>query len=192
MSATNAPQGFLPVFHPSGQIVANAYTPTVATNAAIYKGDPVTLTGATSVAIIAVGTAGSPGVVGGVFAGCEYTNSDGKPVYSPYWPGSTSGATNITFWIWDDLNIVYEVQGAGSVAITAIGDSADYTYAAGSSYTGVSASYLATGSLAGAATAKQFRIIGLGQQVDNAWGDSYTVVKVQIAQNPRFTPVNSI
>lgn len=192
MSATNAPQGFIPVYHPSGQIVANLYEPTVATNAAIYKGDPVVLTGATSVCTIAVGSGGSPGLVSGVFAGCEYINADGKPVYSPYWPGSTTGATGIKYWIYDDLNIVYEVQGDGSVANTAIGDSANFTAAAGSTYTGVTASVLQTSSLAGAATAKQFRIIGLGQQVDNAWGDSYTVVRVQIAQNQRFTPVNSI
>jgi len=191
MSATNAPFGFRPVYHPSGNIVANLYEPTVATNAAIYQGDPVILTGATSVCIIAVGTGGSPGLVAGVFAGCEYVDVDGKPTYKPYWPGSTSGATNIKFWVYDQLDLVFEVQAAGSLANTSIADSADYTYAAGSTYTGISASYLST-TLAGAATSKQFRIIGLGQQVDNAWSDAYTVVRVQIAQNMRFTPVNSI
>ena len=190
MSATAAPQGFCPVFHPSGQIVANAYTGG-STAAAIYKGDPV-LIDTTGLVIVAVGSGGSPGLIAGVFAGCEYTDVDGKPNYKPYWPGSTTGATNITFWVYDQLDMVFEVQGDGSVAQGAVGDSANYTYAAGSTYTGVSASKLQTSSLAGAATAKQFRIIGLGQQIDNAWGDAFTTVKVQIAQNMRFSPVNSI
>ena len=190
MSATAAPQGFLPVFHPSGQIVANPYTG-ILTAAAIYKGDPV-LINTDGTIIVAVGSAGSPGLVAGVFAGCEYTDADGKPNLKPAWPGSTTGATNITFWVYDQLDTVFEVQGDGSVANSAVGDSANYTYVAGSAYTGVSASKLQTSSLAGAATAKQFRIIGLGQQVDNAWGDAYTVVRVQIAQNMRFSPVNSI
>lgn len=190
MSATAAPQGFIPVFHPSGQIVANPYTGLYSA-AAIYKGDPV-LINTDGTIIVAVGSAGSPGLVAGVFAGCEYTDVDGKPNYKPYWAGSTAGATNITFWVYDQLDLVYEVQGDGSVANTAVGDSANYTYAAGSTYTGVSASKLQTSSLAGAATAKQFRIIGLGRQIDNAWGDTYTVVQVQIAQNMRFSPVNTI
>ena len=188
MSAVSSPQGFKPVFHPSGQIVANAYYPTVATNAAIYKGDPVKLDGTTGVVIIA---GGSDAIIG-VFAGCEYTDVDGKPRYSPYWPGSTSGATNIVFYVYDDPFIVYEVQGAGVVAATAIGDSADSTIAAGSTYTGNTASYLATASLAGAATVKQWRIMGLGGGIDNAWGDAYTVLRVTIGQSQRITEVNSI
>jgi hypothetical protein len=159
--------------------------------AAIYKGDPVKLDGTTGVIIIAVGTAGSPGLVHGVFAGCEYTDANGKPTYSSYWPGSTAGATNIVFYIYDDPFVNYDVQAAGPLAFTDIGDSADYTYAAGSAYTGVSASYLST-TLAGAATAKQFRIMGISPKIDNASGDAYTVVRVTIAQGTRYTPVNSI
>ena len=181
MSATSSPSGFNPVFHPSGQIVANAYYPTVSTNAAIYKGDPVKLDGTTGVVIIA----GGNDAIIGVFAGCEYTDVDGKPTYKPYWPGSTSGATNIVFYVYDDPNIVYEVQDVGSLAATAIGDSADSVIAAGSTYTGVTASYLST--LAGAGGPNQWRVIGLGGQANNAWGDAYTVVRVKIAKSQVIT-----
>jgi hypothetical protein len=177
MSATLAPQGFIPVFHPSGIITPNVYEPTVATNAAIYKGDPVQLDATTGVVIIA----GVNDDILGVFAGCEY-DLNGKPTYSPYWPGSTTGATNIKFYVYDDPFIQYEVQVNGSVAATAIGDSSDSVIAAGSSYTGVTASYL-NSTLSGATTALQWRIMGKGMAIDNAWGDAYTVVRVTIAKS---------
>lgn len=186
MSATSSTQGFAPVWHPSGQIVANLYEPTVSTNAAIYKGDPVKLDGTTGVCVIA---AGSDAIIG-VFAGCEYVDVDGKPTFRPYWPGSTAGATNIKFWVYDDPFIVYEVQDVGSLAATAIGDSADSVIVAGSTATGVTGSYLST--LGGAGTVKQWRVMGLGRAVDNAWGDAYTIVQVTMGQSQRITQVNAI
>ena len=186
MSATNAPQGFVPVFHPSGIITPNVYEPTVATNAAIYKGDPVKLDGTTGVVIIAAAN----DAILGVFAGCEY-DLNGKPTYSPYWPGSTTGATNIKFYVYDDLFIEYEVQVPGSVAATAIGDSSDSVIAAGSAYTGVTGSYLST-TLSGAAAANQWRIVGKGNGVDNAWGDAYTVVRVIMAKSQTMPTVAAI
>lgn len=190
MSAVSSPQGFVPVFHPSGQTVANPYYPTVSSgpSSAIYKGDPVKLTGDTNVVTLA---ADGDAIIG-VFAGCEYTDVDGRPRYSPYWPGTTTGATNIVFYVYDDPFIIYEAQGAGSVANTAIGDSCDSTAATGSTYTGVSAVVLKTGTLSGAATVKQWRIMGLGGQITNAWGDAYTVLRVTIGQSQRFTEVNAI
>lgn len=190
MSAVSSPSGFNPVFHPSGQIVANLYEPSVANgpSSAIYKGDPVKLSGDTNVVTIA---SGSEAIIG-VFAGCEYTDVDGKPTYKPYWPGTTTGATNIKFYVYDDPFIVYEVQAVGTVANTAIGDSADATIAAGSTYTGVTGTYLNTASLSGAATVKQWRIMGLGGNTGNAWGDAYTVLRVTIGQSQRFTEVNAI
>lgn len=190
MSATNAPFGFTPVYHPSGQIVANVYQPSVANGptSAIYKGDPVKLTGADTVCILA----GDADAIIGVFAGCEYNDATGKPTVSSYWPGTTTGATNIKFYVYDDPFIVYEAQGAGSIANTAIGDSCDSTAATGNTNTGVSGIYLKSGTLSGAATVKQWRILGLGQQTNNAWGDSYTIVRVKIGQSQLITEPNAI
>lgn len=190
MSASNAPFGFAPVFHPSGQIVANIYTPTVANGptSAIYKGDPVKLSGDTSVVTLA----GDADAIIGVFAGCEYTDATGKPTVSSYWPGTTTGATNIKFYVYDDPFIVYEAQGAGAIAITAIGDSCDSTAATGNTNTGVSGIYLKSGTLSGAATVKQWRILGLGGSISNAWGDAYTVVRVKIGQSQLISEPNAI
>lgn len=188
MSATLAPFGFKPVFHPSGQIVANLYQPTTINASACYSGDPVKLTGGTDVVAIA---AGGDAIIG-VFAGCEYVTATGDRIQSPYWPASLAGVTDIKWWVYDDPFIIYEAQGAGVVAATAIGDSCDSTIAAGNAYTGVSATKLTTGTLSGAATVKQWRIVGLGQAIDNAWGDAYTVLRVTIGQSQRFTEVNAI
>ena len=188
MSATNAPFGVRAVYHPSGVIRSEAFFPTTIPASACYRGDPVKLTGDGDVVGIATGS----NAIIGIFDGCEYVDAQGVPQTSPYWPASLSGVTNIKWYVITDINTVFEVQGAGAVAATAVGDSADLTIAAGNTNTGTSASYLATGSLSGAATVKQWRIMGLGQQVNNAWGDSYTIVRVTIGQSQRFTEVNAI
>lgn len=189
MSATNAPFGLRAVSHPSGTIRTETFQPSLIPAAACYKGDPVKLTGdGYNVAVASTVT----DTVVGVFDGCRYTDSTGKPTYSPYWPASLSGVTNIEWYVITDVNTVFEVQGAGAVANTAVGDSADITYAAGNSNTGVSASYLTTGSLKGAAAVGQFRILGVGGAADNAWGDAYTVVRVMMGRNARFSGTNSI
>jgi len=188
MSATNAPYGLKAVFHPSGTIRTETFFPQSINASACYKGDPVKLTGGTDVVSIATGS----NAIIGVFDGCRYTDATGKPTYSAYWPASLSGVTNIEWYVITDPMTVFEVQGAGSVAATAVGDSADLTIATGNANTGISGSYLATGSLSGAATVKQWRIMGLGGATDNAWGDTYTNVRVTIGQSQRFTETNAI
>jgi hypothetical protein len=190
MSAVASSQGFVPVFHPSGvSIPVNLYQPTVTNGptAAIYKGDPVKLSGDTNVVVIA---AASDAIIG-VFAGCEYTDATGKPTESTYWPGTTTGATNIKFYVYDDQFTVYEVQSAGSVANTAIGDSANSVIAAGNTNTGITGTKLSN-TLSGAATVQQWRIIGLGRQIDNAWGDAFTIVRVIIGQSQLISQPNAI
>jgi hypothetical protein len=186
MTATASYFGARAVSHPSGTIRTETFFPTVATNAAIYKGDLVKWDGTTGVCIVS--GAGDASI--GVFDGCRYNDATGKPTYSPYWPGSTTGATNIEFYVITDINTVFEIQASIAVAATAIGDSANITYAAGSTVTGQSASYVAA--LAGAAAVGNFRIMGVGQQIDNAWGDAKTILRVTIGANQRFTQVNSI
>jgi hypothetical protein len=189
MSATAAPFGCRAVFHPSGTVRQKTLSGfTSIPSAAVYKGDLIKLTGDGSIAAII--TANDAAI--GIFRGCEYTAADGTPVISPYWPASLSGVTNIK-WHYTPFDplLECEIQSSGSIAVTAIGDSADMVMAAGSAYTGVSGSSI-NSTLKGAGAVGNFRIIGLGQQADNAWGDSYTIVRVQIAKNQILTEVNSI
>jgi len=187
MTTTSAPFGAKAVFHPSGTIRTETFFPTAINASACYKGDLVKLTGGTDV--VAIAAANDAAI--GVFDGCRYTDATGKPTYSPYWPASLSGVTNIEWYVITDINTVFEIQAAGSVAATAIGDSADVVVAAGNTNTGVSASYL-SGTLKGAAAVGNFRIAGLGGALDNAWGDTYTIVRVTLGKSQRFTQVNSI
>lgn len=189
MSATNAPFGVRVVYHPSGVIRTRTLTGfSTIPSAAVYRGDLVKLTGGTDVAsIIAANDAAF-----GVFDGCRYTDSTGRPTYSPFWPASLSGVTHIEWYVipFDPL-MECEIQAGGSIANTAIGDSADVVIAAGNANTGVSGSYMNT-TLKGAAAVGNFRILGAAPYADNAFGDSYTIVRVQIAKNQLLTEVNSI
>jgi len=186
MTTSLAPFGARAVSHPAGAIRTETFCPTVSTNAAIYKGDLVKLDGTTGVVIVSA--AGDASI--GVFDGCEYIDSTGKPVYSPYWPGSTPGATAIKFYVITDINTVFEVQADISVAATAIGDSMALVYAAGNANTGQSASYVHV--LSGAGAVSNWRIMGAGLRTDNAFGDTYTVLRMTLGANQRFTQVNAI
>ena len=189
MSTVNAPFGVRAVYHPSGVIRTRTLTGfTSIPSAAVYKGDLVKLTGDGAVAaIIAANDAAY-----GIFDGCRYTDATGKPTYSPYWPASLSGVTNIEWYVVPfDPTLECEIQAGGSIAVTAIGDSADIVIAAGNANTGVTGSYMNT-TLKGAAAVGNFRILGLAPYDNNAWGDSYTIVRVQIAKNQLLTEVNSI
>lgn len=179
MTAVSAPFGFRPVFHPTGldrgikRAIAAAY------GTAIYKGSPVILN---TNGTIVIGTAAAD--ILGIFAGCEFKDAAGKPNYSPFWPaGQTlaSGETGIAY-VWEDPATVFEVQANGPVAATAVGDQADVVNpGTGNTMTGQSTAGLSS-SLAGAGVQAQFRIYGLGGGLDNAWGDLFTIVQVQMAR----------
>ena len=86
-------------------------------------------------------------------------------------------------YVYDDPSNVYEVQADGSVAQAAIGDQADVSnVSAASTLIGRSQCTLSA-TLAGVGVQAQFRIVGFGQQVDNAPGDAFTIVQVQLARS---------
>lgn len=177
MSATSAPYGFVPVNHPSGESRAMPYTIATGYGTAIYKGMPVILN--TSGVLIA-GTAAAD--ILGMFMGVEYTDATGKRVVSNNWPASTT-ATNIVAWVNDNPNTVYSVQADGSIAATEVGAQADVSNVGNASTTtGLSQATLSASTVS-AGTQAQFRIVGIDGAVDNAAGDAYTRVLVQIARH---------
>lgn len=191
MSTTLAPFGFRPVRHPSGSINARAYKVVDAAQAAygtaIYQGAPVVLE---TTGMINVAAAGADWL--GVMQGVEYTDATGKPVKANFLPATPTGITNVVFYIVDDPDTVFEVQSEATIAGTAIGDqfttfSATYTAASGSASTGLSTAAL-TGTLAGAGVQGMATILGFSGYPDNAVGDSYPIVQVQIAR-PQFRAV---
>ena len=184
MSATSAPFGLRPAFHPSGldraQALANGIASGYGSN--ILKGQAVKyVTGGTIQPVT------STEAFVGAFDGVEWTDTTGRRRVSNYWPANTAG-TAIVAYFYADQNIVYEIQADGSLAQTALGDEADLSNTtAGSSVTGLSQCTLST-TLAGAGNSAQMRIIDLAPLVDNAWGDAYTVVRCNIAEY-QFGPV---
>lgn len=178
MSATAAPFGLRPVYHPSGSIrpVAATIASALATN--IFQYSPVQFVAASGA--IQLAAAGARAV--GAFMGVEYTPADGRRRYSNTWPANQV-ATEIVAYITQDPFIIYEIQGNGPVAQDDIGECADWTTNdtnAGNTTTGLSTVALATPT---AAAIAGLQVIGLAPYVDNAWGDAFTIVQVQIAEH---------
>ena len=182
MSAVNAPFGLKPV-RVIGQ--DNLPAPTAVPNGipsgygtAILQNQPVAFS--TTGAIIAYG---GTGPLLGTFQGVEFIDSTGRKQVLNRWPaGQTLAANTVaTVFVTRDPTIVYEIQASGSLAQSSIGDQASFSAAtAGSTVTGYSQAMINT-TLAGAGNTAQLRILELAPYSDNAWGDAFTVVRVQIA-----------
>lgn len=180
MSATSAPFGLRPAFHPSGLDRAQALADGIvsAYPSAILKGQPVKyVTGG----VIEPAAAGDAFV--GAFAGVEWTDTTGRRRVSNYWPANTAYQTgSCVAYFYNDPNIVYEVQAAGSLPQSSLGDEADLSNTtAGSTTTGLSQCTLST-TLAGAGNTAQMRIVDLAPYPGNAWGDSFTIVRATVAK----------
>lgn len=180
MSATSAPFGLRPAFHPSGLDRAQALADGIASAypANILKGQPVKYdTGGT----IVPAAAGDAFV--GAFAGVEWTDTTGRRRVSNYWPANTAYQTgSCVAYFYNDPNIVYEIQADGSLTQASIGDEADLSNTtAGSTTTGLSQATLST-SLIGANGEAQMRIVDLAPYPDNAWGDNFVIVRATISQ----------
>jgi hypothetical protein len=189
MSATSAPFGLRPAFFPTGleraQALANGITSGYASN--ILKGQPIVYgTTANTGTLGTIIPATTSGTVTGAFAGVEWTDTTGRRRVSNYWPASTSG-TAIVAYFYNDQQIIYEIQADGSMAQTTLGNEYNMNnVTAGSTTTGLSQCTLNSSSAAGNGGQAQLRVVDLAPYPDNAWGDAYTIVRVQIVQTQWF------
>jgi hypothetical protein len=177
MSSTSQPFGLRPAYSPSGVIRPTAYTIASAYGSNILQSQPVKIgsDGTLQAAAIDDRFIGS-------FQGVEFTDSDGRRRVSNKWTASTV-ATEIVAYATLDPSIVFEIQANGSVAVTDIGSQANVTtITAGSTVTGLSAVMLDTATLTNSGNA-MLRIINIAPGPDNAAGDSFTVVQVQVAEH---------
>ena len=160
MASTAKAYGLIPVYHPTGQNRATQYTILSTYAANLFKGDLVKIhTDGT----LNVGDGTSAAL--GVFAGCEYIDSTGKPVVSNYWPTGTT-ATNIKAYVYDDPLTVYKVgvsANASGYVQGGVGQQANVAIGTGSTVTGLAAGTVSDAIVA-AGSAAQVRIIGF---VDN-------------------------
>ena len=220
MSTTFKPFGLKPVYHPSGLDRAVPFVGTNSFNAgtsysapyslttgqSFFQYQPVGLNASGQLTIAATAAATSP--VYGVFDGVEYTTAEGRRTLGKNASKATlDAATSIVFWIFQDPSLVYEAQVQGSATTAAIGT--QYNFSAATGYTtadgytiGVGGAGFSTTALNATAVASgaqgQVRVVGLGREVAyptgelNAWGDAYTIVQVQIANNSFVAPKTSV
>jgi hypothetical protein len=220
MSATFKPFGLKPVYHPSGLdravpfvgtntfVTGSTFTAPYSLSAGetFFQYQPVSLT-ASGQLTIANQTAAS-GTVYGVFDGVEYTTAEGRRTVGKSASKVTlDAATQIVFWIFADPAIVYEAQVNGSASTGSIGRQYNFDTTAGSLVTsgytiGTGGAGFSTTALLATPVATtvqgQVRVVGLGREVAyptgelNAWGDAFTIVQVQIANNTFVAPKVSI
>lgn len=136
MANLDAPAGAKPFRHLSGGMIrASEYKIASGTSSDIFTGDFVKLL---STGYIDVASAGNR--ILGVFAGVKYTASDGEVVYKKYFPTGTTtlGSADVTAYVYDDPNITYRIQSAGSADFADIGNLADHVAGSGSTTTGQS------------------------------------------------------
>jgi len=177
MANTDSPTGFRPVRHRNGsRIIQNGYTIASGYTEDIFKGDPVELTGTSR--NIALAAADNPDSIG-IFAGCEWTPTNGgKRVFSKYWPDDQTG-TDIVAYVYDDPQIIYEVQ-INTLAVTDLGAGFQWVDGGGSTVTGLAAGYLDQGTSGTAAV--QMRVEKLVPRDDNAYG-AYAKVECSWMEN---------
>jgi hypothetical protein len=220
MSTTLRPFGMKPVYHPSGLdrsvpfAGTNSFVTGVSYSApyslssgqSFFQYQPVGITASGQLTIAATAAATSP--VYGVFDGVEYTTAEGRRTLGKNASKATlDAASSIVFWIFQDPSLVYEIQAAGSVTSAAIGS--QYNFSAGTNQTtadgyviGVGGAGFSTTALAASPVASgaqgQVRVVGLGREVAypsgelNNWGDTYTIVQVEIANNTFRAPKVSV
>jgi len=187
MSTTSTPFGFQPVYHASGFVRPAAFT--LANNAAVtlLQYQPVAIN--TSTGVVTPATVG--GAFVGTFMGVEYTDSDGRRRVSNKFLANTP-ATDVTAYITRDPSIVYQIQANGSVSISNIGNQFDFaSITSGSTVVGLSTCTLDTASVVASGGTASMRVIGITPGPDNAWGDAYTIVQVQISEHQDVATINA-
>ena len=220
MATTLKPFGLKPVYHPSGLdratpfvgtnsfIAGTTYTAPYSLSAgqSFFQFQPVGLTSSGQLTIAA--SAAASGTVYGVFDGVEFTDSQGRrSVAKGASKATLDASTDIIFWIFTDPEMVYEAQVNGSATTASIGQqynfetATDLTPASGTSI-GSGGAFFSTCALndtaVGTATQGQVRVVGLGREVAyptgelNAWGDTYTILQVKIANNTFVYPKASV
>lgn len=162
MANSDRLRGFRPLRHlTGGEIRLNKYT--VTTGQIVYKGDLLKIVAAGTVQAAA---ANDGIIVVGVAA--QYVNDSGS-------------AGGKTVMVWDDPQIVFGVQSDTGTATTAadVGATANHVATTGNTTTLISKHELDSSDIG---TGGQLKILGLENQIDNAWGE-HSDLEVVIAEH---------
>lgn len=173
MSSTSAPFGLRPVYSPSGVVRPTAYSIDATYATTIFQNQPVKLVDGN----LEAAAVGDHFI--GTFQGVEWTDSDGRRRVSNKWVAQAE-ATDIVAYATLDPTIVYEIQSNDNMTAADIGAQYDFTAASGNTTVGLSTQMLDVASVAANAS---LRVIGITPGANNAWGDDYVIVQVQISEH---------
>jgi hypothetical protein len=168
--------GLRPIGNLSATGAQKQYGYQIADNQAgtIFQGDLVVLTGG----FISKFLPGSHTAAVGVFNGCSYIDpTTGKPTFKNFYPGSidvTAGQV-INADVLDDPNQLFLVQCDGGFVAADVGKNADVVGTGGSTTSGISAMELSSSTLANS-PALNLKVVGLYNDVNNAFGTNAVVV----------------
>ena len=179
-----AAYGFQPLRHLSGgEIRTSEYTIAIDYSTEIFSGDPVKIVAAGTLEVAAAGN-----VILGVFQGVSYVKSDGEVVFSKYWPGAVSGATDVVALVIDDPMVTYKVHDdAVSDFLTAadLGTSGDHVAGSGSTATGLSGYMLDTSDCSSAQAG--WKVVRKLALPDNDYGSAAgSQVQMEVTLNESF------
>lgn len=178
MPNVNAPAGLKPLRSLSGgSITQNAYSIDSTYATPIFRGDVVEMTGTgKNIAKAAAGNTDNCGV----FMGCSWVTAQGKPEWSPCWPGVSDGKTSIEALVIDDPNVIFEIQADGCVAAD-VGIVCDWNVGAGSLVTGQSGAYAVASGIVTTAGGS-LKVMGLVNRPGNEYGQ-YAKIKVMLIEH---------
>ena len=145
MANTNAPFGFSPEgtvsgstpnFRLSRRLIA------AGNSTAIFTGDAVVPVTGTSTGYIKQATA-STIAMAGIFWGCKYLSiSQGRPVWSRYWPGSDANG-DVTAYVIDNPDAEFVVQAGGTaIGVASLNQNVQLNVGTGNTTTGQSGMYV--------------------------------------------------
>jgi hypothetical protein len=187
-----APFGLKPIYHPSGQIRPRALAGGILSgyNSTLYLGTPVAISSGSGSIILPAAV--SSAIVGS-FAGCQFVDANGRTQVQGDWIAGTV-ATNIIAFFHDDPAILYAIQANGPIFQTNIGLQANFITGqpgSGSTTTQVSTDTLNSATIASGSQGL-LRIVDFYQDPNNAVGDLFTTVVVQIAKHQYLNPQPAI
>jgi hypothetical protein len=184
MSTTSAPFGLRPALHQSGTVRPSAYTILTGYTSGILQNQPIKIGAGGYIEAAAINDRFI-----GTFQGVEYTDTLGRRTYSNQWIANVP-ATDIVCYTTEDPYITYEIQTNAAVTLADIGEQFDFTtITAGSTTTGLSALMLDVASTAANAS---LRLMNVSPYPNNAWGDPYVIVQVQISEHQFVADVAAI
>ena len=197
MAATASPYGFKAVNELGGLPYAGStrsflidpagYSNNIFNGSIVFVGSDgylqlVTGTGADGTTNSFPGNGTLTGAVG-VFVGCTYVNAQGQVIYSQYYPANTTGV--VSAYVIDDDRAVFQVQAAGVISQTELGNN---VYLANAQSTSTGSTTTGNSNIAVNATAitttAAFRIIGFVNSTTSQVGDAYTDILVKF--NPGY------